>query len=1182
MKTKHKSSNTLTADQQVKQSAPIITPISISQPALLQLEASGPLQKVDDNIDTEQICRLIESLGNVQKVNQVVILGQVPPHAPPLEVQSTAESVTLNASPVQIDYMALKQSQSKRIELDTLNNQCNNSLEQTIILEPITPDGQLDHPSFSELGSQIAASENIELTLVPTEQTEQDQGQVMHQILQQSEINAIQSDDVDQMVCQNEVADLKENLEETVILELTPALIPTSELEQSQTVPQNEISSSSLVPTTELEKTPDQTAHSTVIVEPDTNLEVPPFMPTVELELTPLQTEQQDLTLCPFVAPETLSQTPCDSERIPKEGVDTQIETVSLCQVHHVMKEAAPQETQESIEQEQSKQESPEKLLEDNKEDKEQLENKSEVEDTSAKEEVPSQSAIEQVPKVLNVMSAQELVKVRKRKPARAFIFQGYVQETAGSMPKDVLQNEARPAKRQRKKSHLVVKFGPQSKDKKNKKQRTPPQEHRPIQEEEIPTDLSDKKVVSQKKGGKGKKGRKVGHLVAEIKSPASSKDATKVQQIKGTKKNKIKKQKEEARDCVVHASEQKTVASAVFKKKKQGKIMRKNQPKNAKDGKRKKNLSMEENVNVKLSTTSVDAPGPHIKQVSLLLLKGHKQPQLKVHKLDPSKTSGQTQETSPQESQTVPQHSKDGSEPTNDLTEESKKKVGRPKKNQKALSLLSSLQVSRQPPEALPTKTKTTRKRKASSNVETEGIITAHSKRALECNDCGERFSEVSSLQKHKATVHIVESPGLTYTNGNVFEGVSGLYQLPKHDNKVVAVISATADWDTEPEMGEMALEDRERVLSFPALIPSPSLPVPPSDVEGSAYEGKSGGKIRADDESHTSPEVHLPSDQLKKYEISPNVTSEPAPCTSTQTRSLEAAESLASDESKQEKVSPKHPGIESGVQVATDEDIKEDLLLEVDLVTVGEHNERDDQMSPQENAPQNESKGSGDESTETLVAPEKPEETEKSLTLQTVSCSTHQVEVKEEEEEVLVQRKKEGERDAVTKNGTRATRRGIGCLKRDAISKKVLGGDHVRGTESDKDQSECQVVYEEHPVTSDLEIDGKDDTDMETSQPETHPEFETNKATTPTACLPPVPSTSDESAEEQVIFELQSDTPSVEEVMDKEEQREGQQHGRETNQSPGIILEKVVTSSQRETADKGLHLTKQKQVRY
>ncbi|XP_070767983.1 zinc finger protein 576, tandem duplicate 1 [Enoplosus armatus] len=305
-------------------------------------------------------------------------------------------------------------------------------------------------------------------------------------------------------------------------------------------------------------------------------------------------------------------------------------------------------------------------------------------------------------------------------------------------------------------------------------------------------------------------------------------------------------------------------------------------QPNNAKDGKRKKNLAREEKVNTKTSAASADIPGPHITQDALLLLKGHKQPQLKVYKLDPSK-------------------------------------------------------VSRQSPETLPTKPKTTRKRKASLKVETEGVITSsYSKRALECKDCGERFSEVSSLQKHKMMVHIVESPGLTYTNGNIFEGVSS---------------------------------------------------------------------------------------------------------TSAQTRSSEIGESLASDEDKREGTQ-KNPSSESEVQGITDEDIKEDLLLEVDLITVGEQNERDDPAS-------------------------------------------------------------------------------------------------------------CE-------------------TDTKISKPETSPEFETNKSADPATSLPSMPSTLEESPEEQVVFELESVTTSVEEVMNERGLCGGEEHDRD--QSPGIILEKFLTSRQRATADKEL----------
>ncbi|XP_054478234.1 uncharacterized protein LOC129110101 [Anoplopoma fimbria] len=1026
MKTKHNvlpasASKALSAGQQVKQGTPTITPISICQSALLQMGPNGPLQKVDANIDTEQIRRLIESLGNVQKVNQVVILGQLPPHAPPLQMQQIsqlAETMNLNLHPPQIDFIGLQQTESKIVELEPSNNPID-SMEQTIILEPITPDGQLENPSFSELGSHIVAGENIELTLVPTDHTERPEGEVIHQILQQPDIGAIPSDPGDQIIYQNEG---EQNLEQTIILEL----IPTVELEHSQTVPYNEIPSSCLVPITDLENTADQT----VLNEQETSLSAPPLM-TTELELTPLQSGQEGLLSCPFVPSDTLTQTTIESETNLKEAVDSQMQTVSLDQGHAVMDVDAAQEPDEKAEQEPSEQEPSEKLLVDSKESQERVENKSEVGDQPAKEEVPSHLETKQVPQMselpLNVMSAQELVKVRKRKPTRGYIFQGYMQELVGSIRKDDFQIDAKPAKRQKtKKSRLVVKFGPQSKEKKNKKQKKPSKQHQPPQEEGIrdktpTTNLSAKNGASQKKGRKGKRDKKVGHLVStsEIKSPSSNQD-TQVQQTKGDKiKNKMKKQKGVAREGVTLMSELKTVASPVFKKKKQTKIMQNDQPKKPKDGKRKKNLAKQEKVNAKTSTASAEIPAPQISQDALLLLKGHKQPQLKVYKLDPSKASSQTQETSPHEAQTMSQEGKSNklenstSESTNNLTAEGKKKGGRPKKNQKALSLLSSLQVSHQTPETLPTKPKITRKRKSSSKVETEGVITSHSKRALECKECGQRFSDVSSLQKHKA-VHIVESPGLTYTNGNIFEGVSrlDLYQLPKQHDKVVGVMNAASDWDTEPELTEMALEGREQSVSFPALIPSPSLPVPPSDVEVSVYENKAKGKRAVEYQSYTSAEVPSPSDQRKSSETPQNFPTEPPLSTSTQTKSLETGEPLASDADKQEESTPRNPSSESAVQFTTEEDIKEDLLLEVDLVTVGEQNENDEQTSPEDIVSQNKSSGtcnSKGDSTDKLPGQVINETTTgRSLTSQTVSCSTHRVEIKEEEEELLVQKKK------------------------------------------------------------------------------------------------------------------------------------------------------------------------------
>lgn len=1148
---KRKHSAALATEQLVKQSAPIITPISICQPALLQVEPNGPLQKVDANIDTEQICRLIESLANVQKVNQVVILGQVPPHAPPLEVQRLthmAEPVNLNHTPPQMDLMEQQNSKSKEGEMDSSNNP-RDSVEQMIILEPITPDGQLENPSFAELGSHISTAENIELTLIQSEQTQRLEGDMMDPILQQSQLSVIQPDTVNEMVCQNEEVDL----EQTVILELTPALIPTLELEQSQSAP-----SSSLVPTAELEKTPGQIPDQTVVEEQEVNLSVPPLIPTVELELTSLQTEQQDIPSCNFVPLNTFAQNQGEPETNPKAEVNSQMQTGILEHVQCVLEGDTVQEIREGAEQEPQ-----EKLSVESKEAEMQVENVPEGDKTSAKEDAPSQADTKQVAQIselpVNVMSAQELVKVRKRKPARAFIFQGYMQELVGY--NEDLHIDAKPKRKRARKSHLVVRFNPQSKEKNNKKQKTPSKHHQPAQKEikaqkEINMNLSETKVASPKKGRKGKV-KKVEQLVPtrEIKTSLTHPQAQ--QHKEDTRKNKIKKQKEDTRENITHVSQQKAAASPVFKKKKQkAKMLQKNQPTTAKDSKRKKNLAKGKKDNTKAAASSVDIPGPDVMQDSLLLLKGHKQPQLKVYKLDPSKASGQTQDASPH----VPQHSKDkkqlSGESTNSLTAEGKKKGGRPKKNTKSRTLLSSLNISPQPPETILAIPKPSRKRKASSMVETEGVITCHSKRALECMDCGEKFSEVSSLQKHKAMVHIVESPGLTYTNGNIFEGVSrsDLYHLPKQHNKVVGVMNTATGWDTEPEM---ASEDKERTVSFPTLIPSPSLAVPP-DVDMSTYEDK--GKTVTDAKNS-------PSNSFQTNIASAEFTSECAVSTTTRIRSLESGEPLASDGAAPKKGGSEHLGSKSEVQAPTDDDVKEDLLLEVDVITVGEQNEREEPTS-QDRISQNESLGAEGGSYEPDAACEQGVElAATSRSLQNVSCSTQQVQIKEEEEEMLVI----DEGETITMKASTGRRQGTENLKEGVQSMHVSHREAVRETQSHKDQDERQGSHEKLGVTSNSEIHAESETCPETPHPATTLDVEVNEPAAPAACLPSTPSTLEESPEEQVVFELESVTTSVEELMNSRGLRGGDDddEDRETNQSPGIVLEKFLTSSQRAGAD-------------
>lgn len=1034
-------------------------------------------------------------------------MGQVPPHAPPLEVQQ----ITQQAEPVnppQRDVVGLKLPESKTVELDLANNTCD-PMEQTIILEPITPDGQLLNPPFSEVGCSIVAGENVglnnsepsvnscdpmeqtiilepitpdgqlencfpgevpgELRFIGSEQAER--GGIPH-ILQQTGSGAVQPDK------------FPDNLEETVILELTPAVMPS---EESHTGPQHEIPLSVLVASAELEKIPAE----------QTTLSSPPPPHTVELE-------QQEHPTCSSAAPAASTQTPEEPNTDPKEGPESQLPVGTLDHVHSTKDGAR---SQEKNDQETFEKTSPE-----------QVEDLAKSEEPSAKEKLLSQVETKQASQVLlNTMSAQELVKVRKRKPSRAYFFQEYMQELVGSIYKDDLQIKAKPAKRQKtKKAHLVVKFGPQSKEKKNREKKSPQQRKRSrddvIMGKTQTANLSEKKGASQKRGRKGKGDRNARHLVAATtkKSCPPSHDSQ-VQQINDGRKNKMKRQKEVAADGASPIAEHATVDSPAFKKTKKAKIIRTVQPKRAKEGKHKKKRAEETE---KMRTDSAD-----VTQDALRLLKGHKQPQLRVYKLDTSKASGHALKASAEQSQTLSQQNPDNrldhsvADIRNDVTAEGNKTGGRRKKNQKALSLLSSLKVPRQPAETLPSKPKTTRKRRASSKVETEGVITSSSKRALECHDCGERFSEVSSLQKHKATVHVLESPGLTYTNGNIFEGVTSLdfYNLPKQDRMVIGAMNTATGWDTEPELGESALEDREPSVSFPALIPSPSLLVSPSDV-GMVNEDEGGSKLGG--AVRPSPAQNCGTNQSSENENPMTVGNKRV--------------------------------VEEEVHDTADEDIKEDLLLEVDLVTVGEQSEKDDLPSPV--VPLGQTKAAtckGGSKSSTPVS----DESEKSVSLQT--CSTHQMEIKIEEGEIYGHSTKEGRKGEL---GGDALNRGGTAQRSFAASKR---GGTVGATQSEKEETECQVVYEQHTITSDSETNDETEAVVINSEPENIVQFEADKSIT---SLPPVSSTLEECPEESVVLGPKPFNTRVEALSEH-----GEDHSRQ--HSPTIMLEKLPTSRQAHT---------------
>ncbi|KAK7926281.1 hypothetical protein WMY93_008591 [Mugilogobius chulae] len=966
MKKKHnisKSALTKTSGQ----CTPIITPISISQPSLLQLR------------------KLIESLGNVQKVNQVVILGQVPPDAPPLEVQQMAQPVTLNLDTTQVNFMEMN---SKTIETNM------DPMEQTIILEPITPDGQLLNPPFSALESNLGENPVAE-------------------VIFQEPMNREQQLQTDEIVCHNSVLgqNLAPTLEQSIVLELTPALTPTAVLEQSANALQ-----------TEMSPTFAQNRDLTIpppISEQETSMSVQSLLSTVELEMLPMQTDQH-IDQCALLVHKkhflSFRRKLCHNNR---EEADKLIEQGEDANTEQKITddELKPMNITEAVEKR------------DNQDEQKKERKAVKTQEKPKQVEQPTEMPI-------SVMSAQELVKVRKRKPPKAFFFQGYMQEFVSSIY-DEFPSKTTKCKKS-KKSHLVVKFGPPSKGKQNKK--TSNTSKSPAKDNSKEKSRSQSNI--QKRGKKDKKGLN-SDFTAEIEVPASSEEndqAPKQNEVKNKKKPK--------------AGTQKTVASPAFKKKQkkmcQSKVVKE---KTTKNRKQKTSDKIVEQATPQSKTETAEKSTSHI-QDSLLLLKGHKQPQLKVHKLDPLQASGKTQDLLLSETQTSPKEKDSTLGPaSNDTLPENKKKGSRSKK---ALTLLSSLQTSKKQEAATPPKPKPTRKRKASSKVEMEGVIT--SKKAIECKECGQRFSDVSLLQNHKATVHIVESPGITFTNGNLFEGVTriDLYQLPKDVGKDIE--SLNTDWDTEPEMTEL---DRERCVTFPDLNTSPSLPVPPCE----GYYDKDNASLN---------------------NIRSTVMSSP-----------------------HADVTRKRNTIDMQVQATADEDIKENLLLDVDLVRVGEQSEKDDASLSQRNNSQN-------KENEPVTA-ETVKQTDP--TLHTVSCSTHHLEIKEEEEEFVIVRSKNGSKE-MTSNEHESEK-----------------GEVSRQESEQTKQNDCEIMYETPAL----------DSAPDRSQVDSYQFHITAKI----------------SAQKDVASAPSSETMSQESTSDKNINKEIQQEDddREREQSPGIVLEKVVT---------------------
>ncbi|XP_064155853.1 uncharacterized protein LOC135234821 isoform X1 [Anguilla rostrata] len=375
--------------------------------------------------------------------------------------------------------------------------------------------------------------------------------------------------------------------------------------------------------------------------------------------------------------------------------------------------------------------------------------------------------------------------------------FPGHAQQGKDLVQHCETQSKAKRTKSPRsKKERLVVRFIAPEKVKQSRKQK-PVQTHHICltvdrgheQQKMQATPQLVQKVQLQQKTVEGKNVKtqvlpqdKMAHQ--QIQQIVSVKE--KVQQVPLTKK-KVQK-------CVVGQNRlEQNEEKAPMRIEKKKKLVPKRGQRSEKEGtppekkRRKKQEKVQDQNKKQKNQVAENRDKEKIKQHSLLLLKGHKQPQLKVHKLDPSKTQQQPQRLlscpshalkPPQDPQTPAMKKQQKLKKAQQHQKKQSQKQPKPqtkRKQKQAVSLLPHLLPSPSSP-PIQVKPKTNRKRKASLAGAAETALgSPHARRALACADCGERFSEVLPLEEHKAAVHALgNGPGKCNSGGSVCGGIS------------------------------------------------------------------------------------------------------------------------------------------------------------------------------------------------------------------------------------------------------------------------------------------------------------------------------------------------------------------------------------------------------------------------
>ncbi|XP_028837971.1 zinc finger protein 576, tandem duplicate 1 [Denticeps clupeoides] len=1108
MKRKHSCEDVVLTSVSAVTQQPTVTQAAMCPPTLCLQPSGEPLQRID-TIETEHIKRLIESLGNVKKVNQLFIYGvdQVP-----LQTGPVTQPIRLEVSPQSLQPVELKiiANEKKMVEIHKTKPQCKpltsvgggghgdtlalsqTPAEETHLLEAQTEEQVGDKPETSQ-----ADLETVELELIPVDVD----GSVI------IEENCLFSS----MVATKRVDDLMHTDEmEHVNDQLLDA---TADAAESSSVNPASLYEN---PHQRVEAFSDNKAQVKLM---DANKSVPETEQPGSAQETVDSLQQVDTTQTEqsFENKEygrglEMGELPLDTSREPQGSAHEGGQLSRANTDSHIVEDSPhPQSFETDVQQSEP-----------------------------AAANVPSKCGTE----IIRMAERKPEKKAKVKKQPTERLLNRKTGSKASVQQKSQVKDKPTKVSRT-KKGHLMVQFGFAEKNGKSSKKhahgsKSKGKVAKEVVEECSPGQGGNVKKLKKKKVVKCKKSKVLENAKADIDQACKSSDSV---QINAQVEDQGPQVKSRKRKMKRHGGPDSTVTDepearpemkspSVTKKKKQ-------QEKNPSPRKKTPEMRPKNKPHLMLKADDpVSAISDPINQQALLLLKGHKQPQLKVHKLDAPNTTKQL-ESVPSSPIHMKGHYNHETvillKPTKGLKLKSRKKLGEKNSRKKAAEKTMKKAAQEKSPSlassaSVKTKPKPVRRRKSAPRNDMEiALSSPYSSRVIGCHDCGKSFSEVSALQEHMAAAHTLGCSQVIFSEDHVLVSKSnemGTSVLPN----VFGTQVTGGDWDIEIEMGEIGDKVEQRV-SFPALNPSPSLPL------SSAFEGECNedGKYKS------------------------------AACNELEPTAYPQRQNPASQEFTAFSQTPPASSAQSG-QI-TDSDIKREMLLSVPTL---EHAVMTAQMDLPETGKKLEMRDEtvgldSSVSTVEVLDRQKPNEHSQGDDLHSgsqneISDLVHLVtngksatDLKASEEDPNPDAKKledaELQRKEEDKRGVARGRKRAGGRSRRGISKKrATGKGKTKETEPEKD--ECQIVYQLYPVMNDSEDREEDRSKLQPGNNHSH---------TNTNDLP--------KEQEEEVLELDLGNTTVVKVVKTEYEEIAEESGgqdRSEGSTSCILLERVLTSKE------------------